>query len=224
MLPAAKLLLFPGMGADHRLLGPQARAFPDLVVPPWIPPRRGESLASYAGRLAPTIPADASSVIGGVSFGGMLACELARILRPRALVLIASASDPFFMSRYQRTAATVGPHAPSAVLRPLARWPWLVRHFLPTRDPGHAQLLVDMLGCCDVGFLKWSAGAIVSWRPEPFPADIPVHRLHGDRDNIIPLRRYEGQTVVRDAGHLVNLTQPEETNAFLRGVVAMDER
>jgi hypothetical protein len=50
-----QLVLFPGLGADYRLLEPQLAAFPQLIVPPWIPPRKNESLPSYAARMAETI-------------------------------------------------------------------------------------------------------------------------------------------------------------------------
>ena len=89
---AFQLILLPGLGADHRLLEPQRRAFPQLIVPPWIPPRKNESLPDYAARMAETVTPsrDVPLVLGGVSFGGMLAYEMARHLKPDAVVLIAS--------------------------------------------------------------------------------------------------------------------------------------
>ncbi|MFZ1934503.1 MAG: thioesterase domain-containing protein, partial [Thermoguttaceae bacterium] len=79
-----QLILLPGLGADHRLLEPQRAAFPQLIVPPWIPPRKHESLPQYAERMAQTVapPHDVPLVLGGVSFGGMLAYEMARWLKP----------------------------------------------------------------------------------------------------------------------------------------------
>ena len=87
-----QLILLPGLGADHRLLEPQRAAFPQLVVPPWIPPRKRESLPQYAARMAETVTPsrDVPLILGGVSFGGMLAYEMARYLKPDAVVLIAS--------------------------------------------------------------------------------------------------------------------------------------
>src|ERR1043165_10147598 len=84
---AASLLLLPGMGADERLLAPQRAEFPDLVVPRWIPALRGESLADYARRLASSLGPAQDRWIGGVSLGGMVALEMAPILRPRGVVL-----------------------------------------------------------------------------------------------------------------------------------------
>ena len=55
MNTAFQLILLPGLGADRRLLEPQRREFPQLVVPPWIPPRTDESLPDYAARMAETV-------------------------------------------------------------------------------------------------------------------------------------------------------------------------
>ena len=87
-----QLILFPGLGADYRLLEPQLAAFPQLIVPPWIPPQKNESLPSYAARMAETLSPshDSPLIFGGVSFGGMLAYEIARHVKPDAVVLIAS--------------------------------------------------------------------------------------------------------------------------------------
>lgn len=214
-----RLILLPGMGADERLFGPQRAAFPDLVVPRWIAPRRAESLPDYARRLADRIPAGDPFVLGGVSFGGMVACELARVLSPRALALVASASDNGFLSRRQRGAAFAGQWIPESLLRRFPDSQAIVSRFASTRDPAHSRLLVEMFRDADPAFLKWSAGAVASWRAAPLPGHLPVHRLHGRRDRIIPLRPCANQTVVADAGHLVNLSRADETNAFLRGVL-----
>ena len=55
MNQAFQLVLLPGLGADHRLLEPQRQAFPQLVVPAWIPPQKNESLPEYAARMAETV-------------------------------------------------------------------------------------------------------------------------------------------------------------------------
>ena len=92
MNSAFQLILLPGLGADHRLLEPQRKEFPQLVVPAWIPPQKNESLPHYAAPNGADRCAaqDRPLVLGGVSFGGMLAYEMARHLKPHAVVLIAS--------------------------------------------------------------------------------------------------------------------------------------
>jgi len=42
-----QLVLLPGLGADWRQWEPPELAFPGLMVPPWIPPLRGDTLPTY---------------------------------------------------------------------------------------------------------------------------------------------------------------------------------
>ena len=88
------VVFLPGLGADGRLFTSQREVFPDLLTPPWPPPAPDESLPGYAVRLAGTLPLARPLVLGGCSFGGMVACEMARILKPDALVLMGSVSRP----------------------------------------------------------------------------------------------------------------------------------
>src|SRR4051812_29633276 len=82
------------MGADARLFAPQREAFPQLIVPTWIKPERGETLAAYTGRFARQIDPGVECFVGGASFGGFVAIEAARHLRAKACFLIGSARGP----------------------------------------------------------------------------------------------------------------------------------
>src|SRR5688500_20374409 len=85
-----RLVMLPGLGADARLFEPQRREFPGLEVPPWLPPVRGESLADYGRRMAAQVKGDGPLCLGGVSFGGMVAVEMARHLPAERVVLVSS--------------------------------------------------------------------------------------------------------------------------------------
>ena len=164
-----QLILLPGLGADHRLLEPQRAAFPQLVVPPWIPPRKRESLPQYAARMAETVTPsrDAPLILGGVSFGGMLAYEMARHLKPDAVVLIASC----------RTRKSLRPiYAPGRWLLPLVPvQAWGVAKLLSgpvlrvkhRRSVAKRELLIAMFKDADSRFMHWILQAILRWQPTP---------------------------------------------------------
>lgn len=210
----ASVVLLPGLGADARLFGPQARAFPGLVVPGWIEPGRRESLADYARRMAGAFEEPAGPyVLGGASMGGMIALEMSRYVRPGAVVLLGSALSGREVRGWLRLAEALCRPLPSAAIdagRLLA--PVGSRVFSST-GPAHRELFLDMLRGTSTGFIRWAARAVTEWRAEQMPT-CPVLRIHGGRDLIIAPPR-EGAEIVARAGHLVNLSHAREVNAVL---------
>src|SRR5689334_5595161 len=93
------LILFSGLAADAAVFLPQTQAFPNLEVQGWIEPRPDDTFETYCRRLAGVIRPRGRCVIGGMSFGGMVALEVARHLDPLAVVLIASAREPAELPR-----------------------------------------------------------------------------------------------------------------------------
>jgi len=76
------------------------------------------------------------------------------------------------------------------------------------------QSLVRMFQQTDVGFLKWALGALLTWQPSPLE-HTPVFQIHGRRDWVIPASRVDADEVIRDGGHLINLTHADEVNALI---------
>ncbi len=187
----------------------QRRAFPNLRVIEWERPRARESVRQYAARLARRIP-PGPFVIGGVSFGGLIAQEIAAIRRPQALVLIASLRS----SREIFAPLRLGKYAPQFGFE-LATW--FSQRFGGLAAPlygsrgGHTRLLAKMLADADPRFLTWARRAVLDWEA-PELRDIPTLRIHGTRDMLItPLER-AGTTFIRSAGHTVNMTHDARVN------------
>src|SRR5205085_77479 len=72
-----KVYFISGIGADKRVFSFLDLSFCEPIYVDWIQPFKNESLESYALRLRQTIPQTAP-VIVGISFGGMLATEMAK--------------------------------------------------------------------------------------------------------------------------------------------------
>ena len=164
-----QLVLLPGLGADYRLLDGQREAFPQLVVPPWIPPRQNESLPDYAGRMAGTVASlpGVPLVLGGVSFGGMLAYEMARHLKPDAVVLIASCRTPPRSSSgvSRRALAAAVDSGPGMDACQAARTAGGAN--AAGRSVRQKDMAVRMFKESDNRFMHWTVNAILNWAPEP---------------------------------------------------------
>ena len=213
-----QLVLLPGLGADCRQWQPQELAFPGLMVPPWIPPLREDTLPTYAVRLAETLPRQKLLILGGSSFGGMLACEMARLVQPKAVILIGSCRSIKSLNRgvlFLRPMLRRIPCCGIRISKSLA--PFAVQAFRKLK-PEVRRLCATMFQEADSEFMRWAIGAILTWEPTPL-TDIPVFHIHGKRDPMIRASMVASDVVVPDGGHLLNFSHPAQVNDFIRRVL-----
>ena len=211
--PRCPLILFSGLGADASVFAPQSRMFPHLTVPPWTVPRSDDSLTSYCERMADAIRPESRCVIGGASFGGIIALEMARFLNPLAVLLIGSVREPKQLPRRVRL---FRPIRGLIDWLPLAMLQWSVAPLTTRLGRRVAPRLAGLAGqfrSADRAVLRWSMSRILTWSEPPVFAG-PVFRIHGDRDRVIPLRG-AADAVVRGGGHLISLTHADQVNAFI---------
>lgn len=208
------LLLLPGIGGDARLFNGQ-RGVRDIRPLEWLPPAHPrEPLTQYAKRLAQTIHVTEPFDLGGASFGGMIALELARHIEPRHLILFGSCRSPDAIApslRALRSFVSISPDRlihPPRILQPvIARW-------FGAATPAHAGLFAQMLAATPPSFIRWASTALFSW-PGVRQLPMPIHHVHGARDRLIPVRRVTPDHVIAEAGHLLNVTHPDAVNDFL---------
>jgi pimeloyl-ACP methyl ester carboxylesterase len=209
----SRIVLLPGLGADQRLFRRERERFPDLETPPWLPPLPEEPLGDYAARLAKSIE-PAPDLLGGVSFGGMVACEMARHLSPGAVVLIGSGRSRDSLSPALRGLGPLARRLPLPVWAVIARAAVVPTVWIERLGPEETSLFRTMLRATPPRFLKWAACAILEWK-DAGPPDCPVFQIHGEKDHILPLRFARAETIVPRARHLISLTNPREVQAFL---------
>ena len=211
---AKRLILLPGLGADARLFEPQREAIPGLEVPTWLPHRDGESLPDYARRMVDSIDPREPYYLGGTSFGGMVALEMARHLNPTAIFLIASC----------RSGQAIAPH-----LRYFVRFSNVLPERVFEPDQGATPLFIGKFGRLSItqkrffetmlvdaspSFVRWGIAAITEWDGAG-ELGVPIHHIHGSADDLILLGSVQPDRVVAGGGHLLNVTHADEVNAFI---------
>lgn len=209
-----RVILFPGMGADERLFGPQIDAGLPIEVPPLVVPERGDDMPTYAARVRDTLQLNGSYAIGGISFGGMVACEVAQLCEPKCVVLIAACRSGRSIPNYYRMAELISRLLPSPVIqrRCVASSRLMAR--MEKLDNEQYELIRDMSMNIPVPFLRRVGRMIINWKgPESFPC--PVRQIHGAADRIIPLRYVTPDEVVPGGKHLINLTHTGRVNPFI---------
>jgi len=213
------IVLFPGLGADARLFREQQARFPNLTVVSWIEPSGSESLSDYAARLASEVSGLHPSYVGGASFGGMVALEAARLLRPHGVFLLGSCRSPRSIGGMFRFGSRIAGVLPESLLRRGDLFASQVARVMGSRSREIADLLAEMYRSISPSLIRWGAGAIRNWSGLE-DSGVPVHHIHGEFDRVIPLRGIRPDHVVPGAGHLLTLTHPEAVNAFMTEALA----
>ncbi|QDT05087.1 Alpha/beta hydrolase family protein [Rubripirellula lacrimiformis] len=211
------LILLSGLAADGRILTPQKVRFRWLHCPAWLPPDRDESIDEYAKRLADTLDAG-PCIIGGASFGGIVALHLARHVDAQAVILIGSIKSPSQLPVYARCARPFRFLIPFIPIRFLQ---WLTRPMTAKRFKRFAPFAYG-LACqfrdSDPRIFRWSLSRILDWSSDPV-VSCPIYHLHGDRDWTLPLRYTDPDRIVAGGGHVISLTHPADVNDFIRHVL-----
>ncbi|MCA9173934.1 MAG: alpha/beta hydrolase [Planctomycetales bacterium] len=216
-----RLVLFSGLGADESVFAPQRLAFPELLVPAWRVPDRGESFIDYCGAYAEQLRREGPCIVGGASFGGMVAQQVASLVPTRAVVLIGSACLPNELPRTVRWSRPLRPAIQPVLMKLLQGAAACGGRVLGRWLSPHVAGVVRQFCRSNPAVLSWSLRQLMVWRP-PAPLDCPVYRIHGERDRVIRLRcrLTPPGRVVPGGGHVISLTHAREVNDFLREVLA----
>lgn len=215
LMGSDRLILFPGMACDERLFAPQRACGLEFEAPAVPIPEVDESLHAYAARVAAELNLnDHPCVLGGVSFGGMLACELASFCNCREVVLIASCRSSAAIPLRNWPVFSIASLLPdvlvSRLIGPSSR---LVARMESIQNE-HRQLVLDMCRDMPVAVLRRQAAMILGWK-HPTEVRCPVRHLHGTKDHMIPIGNVRPDAVVPGGGHFVNMTHPREVAEFI---------
>lgn len=198
-------ILLPGLNGDLRIFDRLAPRLPNSIIIGWIRPRQSESLVRYAVRIADSFAHSNDMVVVGVSFGGLVAQEVAVRLRARACVIISSI----------RCASEMPPRY--RLMRCLTRFPLesmlaAASHaavFWPNsiRLPSTARLA--SLSGEQGAWHRWSMVAALGWKPTPIEG-VPLWHIHGDRDATFPIRYTRPDFVIEGGHHGVAYTHASQ--------------
>ncbi|MFN5478196.1 MAG: alpha/beta hydrolase family protein [Sphingobacteriales bacterium] len=209
--------LIPGLAADERVF--RHIRLPEGYHPQilqWVRPEPKESLASYAMKLAEQIDRSAPFTLIGLSFGGMLATEIAKRLQPHKTVLISSVPHSSQLPSYYRWAWRIGVQyimTPTVIKSGV-----MIKRLLTAEAPEDKKIIVEMARDMDPEFVRWAMWTIVHWKTTEGSVPGCMH-IHGSADGILPCRFTRPSHLVPKAGHLMIFNQADRINALLAEIL-----
>ena len=206
-----EIYLFSGLGADESVFQRLDFSNYSTTFIKWIAPLGQETIEHYATRLLEQIPTERPILIG-LSFGGIMAIEVAKQIDTTKVILIASAKTKKEIPFYYRMAGRIGLHKLLPV-RFLKNSNAVTNWFFGAKSSFDKQLLKEILHNTDPAFLKWAIDKIVHWPNQEEPENI--FHIHGTKDRILPLSFVNCDVIIKNAGHLMVLDKSEELNKVL---------
>ncbi len=208
-----RLYILSGLGVDSRVFRKMDLSPWEVVHIEWITPLEGESISQYATRLSAPI-ADPNPVLLGLSFGGMIAVEIAK-QRPKAFIIqIASALTRYDLPVLYRLIGKLRLYKilPARWLKwsnPVTEW------FFGVKNREEKILLKEILQDTDTRFLKWAIREIACWKNTAKPDS--YFRIHGNKDRILPVKNTDNQQIiVKDAGHFITVSHATVVSKILK--------
>ncbi|MFK7756153.1 MAG: alpha/beta fold hydrolase [Flavobacteriales bacterium] len=206
-----KIYALGGLGADKRTFTYFNLKNHELVCLDWIVPLTDETLEQYAVRYNQLIPSGQHLALLGVSFGGMIMTEVAKLRNPEHTILISSVTTASELRWVYRAAGKLN-------LDKLVPYSFLVKsgrvaHYLfGVKLMKDKELLKSILDDMDPRFLRWAIRVILSWDNEK-----PIHalRIHGTSDRVLPISKDKITHPFKKGGHFIIVNEAESISKII---------
>lgn len=203
-----------GLGADKRIFSKlKLNENINMIHIDWIIPNKNESLASYAQRLSSVIDLSQPFALVGVSFGGMIAVEMAKLLTPAATIIISSTMLSTHLPALYRFAGKLGllKFIPARLLKSSNKL--TQNYYFGTRSNSEKTLLGKIIKDTDPYFLKWAIGSILSWSNKIKPKSI--YHIHGTNDKILYSKIAQPDFIIEHGTHFMVYQNAQEISGII---------
>jgi pimeloyl-ACP methyl ester carboxylesterase len=178
----------------------------------WIIPNAKESLRAYALRLAEGIDTSRTFCIIGLSFGGMLATEIASVMEPHKTILISSISSKYGLPWYYQFAGRIRINKLIPAIKPDSV-PQFISSFFGVETKDDGLFFNQLMKRTDPHFSKWAIDSILKWDRTESPPGIV--RIHGGKDRVLPIRDAKVDYLIHDGGHFMTFNRAERISEIL---------
>ncbi|AEL23841.1 alpha/beta hydrolase [Cyclobacterium marinum] len=203
-----KIYGISGLGADKRVFN-FLKLNHTLIPIEWIKPYKREPLQDYSARLSKIIDPKSDFVLIGVSFGGLVAVEISKILNPCLTILISSVETKIELRPIYRGFGKLNiiKKIPAKLFDPPR---YIASSLFGTANK---ELLNDILEDTDLQFAKWAVNELVNWDNQNQVENLI--RIHGTKDKLIPWRGLGKVELIEDGEHFMIVDRAEEISKFI---------
>lgn len=211
----------PGLAASpaifERIVLP-AETF-DMFFLEWQIPLENESLPEYAKRITENIKHD-NPVLIGVSFGGILVQEMSKFVSARKVIIISSVRCNAEFPRRMKVTKAIKAYKliPANVVDKIES---LARFSLGDKINQRLKLYEKFLSVRDNRYFEWAIRQVILW--DRAAIDEKVIHIHGDADDVFPMKYIKNCIVVKGGTHIMILNKFRWINENLPKIILEEE-
>ena len=213
----SKIYLIAGLGADTRLYNNIDLQEHDVIPVDWIEPSKSDTLSTYAQKLIHQYSISPNSVVIGVSQGGMISVEIAKLIPLKKVILISSIKTideaPWYFSLFR--VLSIYKLIPGKLFTSLG---FLIKPIFGDMNEGDLWLFNDMLKNSSPFLVKWSMEAILHWKNKTIPPSL--YHINGDKDRVFSYKRIHNPTAIIKGGtHIMVFDKAKQINKLLKTIL-----
>lgn len=213
-----KLFFISGLGADKRAFN-RIEEFKDYqkVFIDWKPNHKNESIRAYSNRIFEDETVQPNDIIIGLSFGGLIAIEIAKSFNTKNIILISSFRDNNDLKPFLKLLLKTRLH----FFMPKFRTPILsafLKNWFNVASANGVNLLNEMANNTDPILMKWSMKQIrlAKFEEQEF---VTIHNIIGDEDKLLSPWKNNNTYPIPNAGHFMVYENAPEINKILRKII-----
>ncbi|MFV8347459.1 alpha/beta hydrolase family protein [Flavobacterium sp. ZB4P13] len=214
--------LMPGLAASTAIF--ERIALPEdafeIHLLEWEIPLDKESLADYVKRITVKIK-HPNPVLIGVSFGGILVQEMAKYIEARKVIIISSVRSNLEFPRRMKIAKTTKAYK-LIPMKLIANIESLAKFSFGEKVNQRLKLYEKFLSVRDIRYLNWAVEQVILWNRTV--VDENVIHIHGDMDDVFPMKYIKNCIVVKGGTHIMILNKYKWLNENLPSIILGTEK
>jgi len=181
-----------------------------------ISPLPNEDLSSYAKRMSEQVKKP-NPILLGLSFGGMIAVEMAKHIDIEKLILISSVKTSNEVPRWMRIAGALNLHK----LIPIRTNRFTEkaddrRMGIETRE--EKNFVDHYRRTADQKYVDWAVDQILNWKNTWLPSN--TFHIHGENDRMFPLKNIQATHVIKKGTHIMILNRADEISTCIGQIIS----
>ena len=200
-----------GLGADERIFRKLDIRDAKLIFLPWVSYDKHDELGCYAQKMAAQIPEKKPTVLG-LSFGGMLATEIANQQPVKRVFLVSSAKGKNELPEVNNTIKFLVEKnlLPYGLFKKPNK---ILYSQFGAETEEEKELLTAIMHDTDPDFLGWAFKAILGWQNSTVPKNV-IH-IHGTGDKIITPANVDANYWINEGTHMMVYSKAKDISKIL---------